>query len=151
MSGIESGFDVSIHRRTVSRATANLPQSAQAAIFTVTVGRILVLAILGEVTTGLQAVANATQLIANPTVGSDVPLCATLDITGDEQGTLYGITGIFSDPMLGVNAGAVEGQARGAIVPIGTIDLSTGGNASGQVQWDLIYVPLDEGATVVAA
>ena len=90
----------------VDRATANLPQTTQSALFTVTGGRILVTSIVGEVTTVIQNQANNTKLVANPTTGTDVDLCAVLSITAKEVGTLFGITGLFSDALVGANAGA---------------------------------------------
>ncbi len=135
----------------VARATAALPQTTAAAIFTVSGGRCIVFQILGEVTTIIQAQANATKLIGNPTVGTDVDLCATLDITGDEVGCLYGVTGLNSDAMIGVNAGDLPAQVRAFIVPAGTIDLSCAASNTGSVKWDLWYFPLDLGAAIVAA
>lgn len=150
MAGIDAAQPRSVGQRVI-RATANLPQGVAAAIFTVAGGRVLVTQIVGEVTTIIQVVANATKLTANPTTGTSVDLCATLDITGDEEGALYGISGTFADALFGVNAGALEGQDKPAVVPIGTIDLDCAGSATGQVQWDIWYIPLDDGATIVAA
>ena len=70
----------------VDRATAALPQTAAAAIFTVTGGRVAIMGILGEVTTAIQNQANNTKLTANPTVGTSVDLCAVLSIANDEVG-----------------------------------------------------------------
>jgi hypothetical protein len=65
---------------------------------------------------------------------------------------MYGITGLFSDAMLGSAAGATVCPRNGVVVNIGTIDLLNAGAANtGSVKWDLWYTPLDAGATVVAA
>lgn len=133
------------------RTAAALPQTTQAALFTVTGGRVLVTSIVGEVTTVIQTQANATKLISNPTTGTDVDLCATLDITADQVGCLYGITGLFSDAMVGANAGAGVVPRNAVVVPVGTIDLSCAASNTGAVKWSLTYIPLDNGASVTAA
>lgn len=135
----------------VSRATAALPQSTAAALFTVATGRVLVTAIIGQVTTVIQTQTNNAKLIANPTTGTDVDLCATLNISADEVGCLYGITGLFSDALVGANAGAAPFPRNGIVVPPGTIDLSCSASSTGSVKWDLYYIPLATGATVTAA
>lgn len=135
----------------VSRPAATLPQTTQAALFNVVGGRVLVLGIIGEVTTVIQTQACATKIRTNPTVGTDVDLCATLDITADEVGCLYGITGTFATAMVGAAAGATVWPALPVVVPTGTIDLSTAGSNTGSVKWDLWYLPIDAGAYVTAA
>lgn len=135
----------------VERATAALPQTTQSALFTVTGGRVLVTSIVGEVTTVIQTQANNTKIVSNPTTGTDVDLCAVLDITADQVGCLYGITGIFSDAMVGANAGATVVPQRAVVVPIGTIDLSCAASNTGGVKWKITYVPLDDGAAIAAA
>jgi len=135
----------------VARATATLPQTTQGSLFTVSGGRIALTAIIGEVTVIIQTQANNTKLIANPTVGTDVDLCAVLSITADEVGTLYGITGLFSDALVGAAAGATVIPRNPVIIPEGTIDLHCAASNTGAVKWDLWYVPLDTGASVAAA
>lgn len=142
----------------VSRATAVLPQSVAAPIFTVAGGRVLITGLVGEVTTIIQAQADATKVTANPTVGSDVDLCATVDITGLEVGGKLALqpdldATPFSVALAKQLAGAIPfGLAQRAIlVAAGTIDLSCAASNTGSVKWDLTYVPLDVGAAVTAA
>lgn len=135
----------------VDRATATLPQTTQSALFTVTGGRIAVLGIVGEVTTAIQNQANNTKIVANPTTGTDVDMCAVLNIAAKEVGTLFGITGTFGDALVGANAGATVLQDRPIVVPIGTIDLSCSAGNTGAVKWKLLWLPIDAAATVVAA
>jgi len=135
----------------VERATAALPQTTQSALFTVTGGRVLVTAIVGEVTTVIQTQANNTKIVANPTAGTDVDICAVLNISADEVGTLYGITGTFTDAMVGANAGATVVPDRGVVVAAGTIDLSCAASNTGSVKWAIFYLPIDDGAYVTAA
>lgn len=135
----------------VSRATDTLPASAAEALFTIAGGRVLLLGIVGEVTTAIQNQACNTKLTANPTTGTDVDICAVLSIANDEVGCLYGITGLFSDAMVGSNAGAGVWPRNPVVLPAGTLDLSTAATNTGSVKWDLWYVPLDTSATVTAA
>ena len=135
----------------VPRATATLPQTTQSALFTVSGGRIALTAIIGEVTVIIQTQANNTKLVSNPTTGTDVDICAVLNISADEVGCLYGITGLFSDALVGAAAGATVLPRNPVVVPEGTIDLSCAASNTGSVAWDLWYVPLDAGASVAAA
>ena len=135
----------------VSRDAATLPQSDSGVLFNVTGGRVIITGIVGEVTTGIQNQANNTKLTANPDTGTSVDICAVLDIADDEVGTLYGITGTFSDAMVGENAGATVWPTAPVVVAAGSIDLDCAASNSGEVKWSLTYVPLDDGASVSAA
>jgi hypothetical protein len=136
---------------TVERAAAALPQGTQSALFTVSGGRVKVLDICGEVTTVIETQANDTKIIANPTVGADVDLCAVNDITADAVGTMYNITGTFANAMIATTSGAHVAQAVPTIVAAGTIDLDCAASNSGETKWVLRYLPLDVGASVAAA
>jgi len=135
----------------VERATATLPQTAQAALFNVKTGRVAVTAIIGEVTVVIQTQANNTKLVANPTTGTDVDLCAVLSISAKEVGCLFGITGLFSDAMVGANAGATVIPKNPVVVPVGSIDLNCAASNTGSVKWTVFYIPIDDGAYVEAA
>lgn len=133
---------------TVTKAAANLPQSTQSALFTITGGRIRVMGIYGEVTTVIETKANNTKIVSNPTVGADVDLCAVNDITADSVGTIYTITGTFANAMVATTSGAVPDQAAKTVVAAGTIDLSCAASSTGQTKWVLQYEAIDPGATV---
>lgn len=135
----------------VERPTAALPATTQAALFNVVGGRVAILSIIGEVTTVIQTQANNTKLVSNPTVGTDVDLCAVLSITAKEVGALFGITGLFSDAMVGANAGATVIPRNPVVVAAGTIDLSCAATNTGAVKWQIRYLPIDEGAYITAA
>ena len=135
----------------VERAAAGLPASTAGALFTVSGGRVAITQIVGEVTTVIQTQANNTKLTANPTTGTSVDICAVLNISADEVGTLYGISGLQSDALIGINAGAVPGQVRDVVVNVGTIDIDCAATNTGEVAWTLFYIPIDDGASVTAA
>jgi len=142
--------DINLGMR-VDRATATLPQTTAAAIFTITGGRVAITQIVGEVTTLIQTQANNTKLTANPTTGTSVDICANLDISADEAGCLYGISGLNTDALIGINAGALPGQTRPVVVNVGTIDLACAASNTGSVKWSIFYVPVDDGAYITAA
>lgn len=134
----------------VNKASATLPASTTQDLFTVSTGRILLTGIVGEGTTVVQTQANNTKLVSVPTTGSSVDLCAVLDITADEVGCLYGITGTFATAMVGANAGAGVFPALGIVIPIGTIKLSCAATNTGATKWSMTYVPIDDGAYVTS-
>lgn len=133
-----------------SRASATLPATTATPYFTVT-GKIRLLDIVGEVTTVIQTQANNAKLIANPTVGADVDLCAVLDITAKAVGTLFSITGTLANAMVATTSGAGVAQASPLIVTAGTIDLSCSATNTGATKWLVRYQPLDVGARVFSA
>lgn len=134
----------------VDRAAAALPQTTQEALFTIANGRVLAI-VLGEVTTVIQTQANNTKLVHNPTVGTDMDLCAVLSITADEVGTLYGITGVPGDAMLGAGQAIRLSASAAVVLKPGTLDLNCAASNTGAVKWSVWYVPIDDGATMVAA
>lgn len=151
-----SGIPGAQHRRLlfgqkVDRATASLPATTQSAIFTITGGRVLVTSLVGEVTTVIQNQACNLKVTANPTTGTDVDIAANLNVQADEVGCLYGITGLFSDAVVGANAGATVVPRNPVVLPVGTLDLVTSATNTGSVKWSITYVPLDDGASVAAA
>ena len=143
----------------VDRATATLPATATGSIFTVAGGRVLLVALLGEVTTAIQAQAININLVHTPTTGTVGDLCAATACISDGVATLYHITGVPADLMSAEKVGGtvvpvdyVAGVlTRQMILPIGAVGLKTSATNTGSIKWSLIYVPFDNGASVVAA
>lgn len=134
----------------IARAAATLPQGANAPIFTIAGGRVLITALVGQVTVVLGSVGNM-KLIATPSVGSAQDMCAVVAAGTLAAGTMLGITGAVGDAMVAQN-GVMKGFSYdGIIVDVGTINLSLSGSSTGSVKWDLFYTSLDDGATVTAA
>lgn len=127
----------------------SLPQTTTSKLFTVS-GKVRILDIIGQVKTVIQAQANSIKLIANPTVGADVDLCAALDINADAVGTKYNITGDLSDALQEITNGAGEtlGDYKPVIVDAGTIDLNATASNTGEIEWTVIYEPIDRRATI---
>jgi len=133
-----------------TRASATLPATTATPYFTVT-GKVKIINIIGEVTTVIQAQANAIKLISNPTVGADVDLCATVESNAAAVGSLFTITGTLANAMIKTVSGAVPSQATPVIVTAGTIDLSTAATNTGATKWTVVWEPIDPGAAVLAA
>jgi hypothetical protein len=136
----------------VSRATATLPASALGAIFNITGGRILIRSLIGEVTTAIQAQACTVKVTSTPTTGSAVDLsAASASISGLEIGGKLTLPAAAATALVTGNAGAVIGDQAKWIVAVGSLGITTSATNTGSVKWDLIYVPIDIGAQVVAA
>jgi hypothetical protein len=136
----------------VARAADNLPQTTTESLFTIAGGRVLITALIGEVTTVIQNSDPVAKLTSNPTTGSSVDIASTADLTSLEAGGFVVCEGDGTALVLS-NAGAAY-MAAGVgfwVCPIGTIDLTTGASKTGAFKWDLFYIPIDEGASVVAA
>lgn len=136
----------------VDKASAVLPNSGVATIyFTVSGGRVLLTGLVGEVTTIVQAQATTFKWTSVPTTGTGVDMCATVDLNAKEAGCLIGITGLPADAAVATNAGLTTGFKQQMIVPTGTLKVTTGATSSGATKWSLFYIPIDDGAAVVAS
>jgi hypothetical protein len=132
-----------------SKSTGTLAAST-VALFTVAGGRVAVTSVYGIVTTAV-TVANSYQLQHNPTAGTTAPLFAATDIgtTDTAVGELFGFTGDALGSTLSVG-GAVETLRAPIVLAIGQVEsVSTG--TDGAITWVVTWVPLDDGASLVAA
>lgn len=141
----------------VNRATAALPATAAQNIFTISGGRILLTSLLGEVTTVIQAQATTVKLTSTPTTGTAVDLTAnTGDINALEVGGFITVTPALTLTPFGLAiqkqlAGATTMSAVRIVIPIGSLSYTTGATSTGAIKWTMTYIPLDDGASVVAA
>jgi hypothetical protein len=117
-------------------------------LFTVVGGRVLMVALIGRVTTQIEAAATG----CNVRIGAvALSLAGGLDITGDVVGTMYGITGTVGDAMYDT-AGYLRLQTTPLVLNTGTVNLNNAGAGStGAIAWSMLYVPIDDGAYVEAA
>lgn len=152
-----SGFSTGVASgRSVERATALPPQGTTGNIFSITGGKVRVTSIVGEVTTLIGAVANATKLIHDPTgVGANVDLCATLDINAKAVGVLLSIVGVLATAMKATTLWMVVPADNipypGLILGPGAIVLSCAGSSvTGAIKWTLTYEPIDAAGVVTA-
>ena len=135
----------------VERDAALPPQSDTEDLFTVVGGRVLLKQIIGEVTTQIGNVANATKLEHNPDDASAGDMCGTVDIDNDDVGTVYGITGTVGTAMQ-KSTDVLLAQASPQILKAGAIEITCAGSSvSGGIKWTVVYVPIDDGAYIETA
>jgi hypothetical protein len=146
----------------VQTAAITNPQTASTAIFTVS-GRVIVTSLIGEVTTVQGATANSFNITFDPTgAGAVGNVCAATVCTSDAVGTFYSVSGVQADLLGSQTAGGTQvpthvlspvgaSQGLGFMVPAGSMLLAASGSNTGATQWTLTYIPLDDGASVVAA
>lgn len=138
----------------VSRATATLPATGAQNIFTISGGRILLVALIGEVTTAIQAQSTTVKVTSTPTTGSAIDMSsATADVNALEIGGRISLANppAAATALVKTNAGFTNLAGVNTVVPVGTISYTTGATSTGSIKWDLIYIPYDNGASVVAA
>jgi len=138
----------------VTKAAAALPQSTSANLFTVT-GLVLVKRIVGYVTVGIGAFANATKLKTNSTgAGATTDISGTVEMNAAAADTRLEITGTFANAaVLTIDVPLAKVQTAEIVVPPGTIMVDCAGSdgGDGRMRWSVTYVPLESGAQIVAA
>lgn len=142
--------------QVVQKATGTVA-NGETPLFTIAGGKVLVTGILGFVTVAIGANATNAKLVFDPTAtGSDFDLCTATAITSDAVEQQYTIAGTVESVGALLVAGAV-GQCN----PFFTDPLSlTPGQlhqnlsadpSGGEITWRLWYLPIDTGASIVAA
>lgn len=136
--------------QTASKATGTLAATT-VPLFTVAGGRVMVTAMWGLVTTAI-TVANSYKLQFNPTTGDTSDMCAATDIgtTDTAAGSIlqFGLATTTAPPKL-MSIGTGTGRLD-TVLTIGQIEHVSAGT-DGAITWSLTWVPLDSGATLVAA
>jgi hypothetical protein len=130
----------------VQKASATLPSSTTQDIFTITGGYVLVRALVGQVT--VEVGAGTTH---DHSTGTTIDVATDVVIASDEVGTLYYVEG-DGTALIPISSGYAQAAAgQGFILPAGTLQIVTSETTAGATKWDLWYLPLDDGATVVSA
>lgn len=142
----------------VSQPTVALPATTTGQIFRVTGGRVLVRALVGEVTTATGATVTTCKVSskklsnANVAVGTAVDVASAVSVASLEVGSLFFVEGDGTAAVTSTAGAAFIGTNSGLwIAPQGEIYLTTSATNTGSMKWDLWYQPLDAGAVVVAA
>lgn len=136
----------------VSKASATLPSSTTQNIFTVAGGKVLIRALVGEVTVEVGAGTTPDlQVQHDPATGTTIDVATDVVIASDEVGTLYYVEG-DGTALVPISSGYAQAAAgQGFILPIGTLQIVTSETTDGATKWDLWYLPLEDGASVVSA
>ena len=135
----------------VDKAAIAIAGASTKSLFTVVGGNCIILGLIGEVTTIVQAQADATKYISTPTVGTAVDLCAAVDITGHEVGGLLTIVGVFATAAVKGNAGAGVMMTTPVLVAPGVIGINTAASNTGAYKFSIWYLPAEDGAYIEAA
>lgn len=130
----------------VVRPSANLPQTTTQDLFIVSGGAVSLLAVIGEITTGIQAQST------------------NINVYGGSTMTPWWSSNISSQPAgkyLGWDETATTAIADTVIRSIPrypltlhdgvVIKLSSDANSAGQIKWTALYRPIDAGAKIVGA
>lgn len=133
----------------VSRPAAALPSTTIGSIFTISGGRVLIRALTGTVVTLLSGT-NSTTVGLTPSGGASAP--AALSSAGVIP------VAVGSPVVSKLDGGALIVVVSGSIIAptpwlasAGAVTITTASTVTGTVSWDLVYVPLDPGASVAAA
>lgn len=133
--------------RTVTKSTGTLAATT-IPLFTIAGGLVAVTSIVGRVTTAI-TVANSYKLQHNPTAGTTVDLCAATDIgtTDTVVGEILVVSGVRAT---GLSVGANPRVTPYQIMDTGQIE-SVSAGTDGVILWAVTWVPIDAGASLVAA
>jgi len=143
----------------VNRPVSIIPQTVVAPgteYFTVAGGLVLVTGLVGIMTAPLSGAVNG-QWCFEPTTGTRTNVTGATVLGGLQQGDILTVSGIATEGMLPVAGtvaqlmGGVTGSCRGLVLPPGALGVFTDASRGGNWIWILWYMPIDTGATVVAA
>lgn len=153
MTNMIKGQDVRTVRAgiLVTRTAVALPSTALGNIFTIAGGRVLITALTGIVIATLSGT-NSTTVGVTPTAAGNASAPAALSSAG-----IIPVT-IGSAVSSKLDGGAMIVTAAGSLLAptpymalAGVVTITTASTVTGTVQWELLYVPYDTGASVVAA
>ena len=133
------------------REATTLPQTTAFPIFNIVGGRVLMTGIGGRITIILGAVGNMG-LEENPTVGTTELICAVVAAGTYAAGDHVGITGIAANAMIPAATGGIPAMTtQGVVLRVGTLDWRLSGSSTGEMEWALAYIPIDDGAYMTVA
>lgn len=160
-SGRQATVDqwIQVTQATAAGAGIALPTSGLTGqLFRVKGGRVVVRALLGQVTTAIQNQACNVKVTskaldtASVAVGTAVDIAANLDVANMELGGFYFVEGDGTAAVKSTAGGVLGGTNDGSwIAPQGEIYITTSATNTGAFKWDLWYQPLDAGAFVEPA
>ena len=134
-------YDIAGDReRSISKTPSNV---ATGNLFSVRGGLIKIIDIVGIVQTVIETQANSIKLLIDPeNPATDTDICAALEVTTDDVGTVYTITGTFANALVATTNGVVIPQAKAIICPPGMIELNGTAINTGVIRWSMYYVAL---------
>lgn len=142
-----TAFRKAILGNVASKSTGTLAATT-IPLFTIAGGLVAVTSLQGRVTTAV-TVANSYKLQHNPTLGTTVDLCAATDIgtTDTVLGEILVVSGVRAT---GLTVGANPRVATAVVMDVGQIE-SVSAGTDGVILWIATWIPIEDGATLVAA
>ena len=139
----------------VDRAAATMTGASTKSLFNVEGGRVLVRALVGEVTVAVANSTNNAKFVSTPDVGSVADMCAVGATQNLGIGGLVSLPGTSIATAMHVSsttaAGAVPAcNTSGIIAAAGVIGYNNSHSTDGTLKFSIWYVPLDEGAYVTS-
>lgn len=134
----------------VSKATGAITGNPTTALFTITGGEVLITAVWGVVTTALTTDSGTYALQNNPTTGDTQVIVTATDLgTSDTAvGSPIGLDGGATAAAKFLRGGRVD---LNAVVSVGQIEFVGAASANGAITFSVCWVPLVQGARLVAA
>lgn len=139
---------------SVNEPAKPLPSGGTSPLFTVIGGRVVITALIGTATSaGGTTVATSVQITTAPTSGTSVALSTATTAAGVitvAQNNMISLVAPIAGVANPIFAGAATAGDGAHVAPVGTINVTTVGAATGSMTWDLLYIPFDTGAYVAA-
>jgi len=140
-------WGIRVERDAAQITVASVP------IFTINVGAVVMLSLIGTVTVVIPAAACTIHIDTAPTAGATTAL-STLggSISGFAVGRQFHLAATVA-AHVNSTGGAFPDVCPNWVLPVGTLNLhgETAATTTGLVKWTMVYVPFDEGAYVTAA
>jgi len=117
-------------------------------------GSVQILSIIGRVTTVIQSQATTVKLGIQADALTIEDICATLDINGFLVGSMLGISGSYTDAMIGTTGKPSKPPTTPinfTCITSGIIKVTYGAASSGAIVWEVLWIPLNAAGSVVAA
>lgn len=141
---------IALGQGPVSKATGTITGNPTTALFTIAGGEVLITSLYGKVTTALSTDSGTYALQQNPTTGDTQTIVTATDLgtTDTAVGSVVGLThGTTAAPAF-LRGGTAD---LGVVVTTGQIEFVGAASANGALTFYVTWVPLTDGATLVAA
>lgn len=133
-----------------SKATGTITGNPTTPLFTVAGGEVLITSVYGKVTTALSTDGGTYALQQNPTTGDTQTIVTATDLgTSDTAvGSVIGLDQGTTAATKFLRGGRVD---LNAVVTTGQIEFVGASSANGAITFYVTWIPLTDGATLVAA
>lgn len=142
--------EISMGRGPVSKASGAISGNPTINCFTVAGGEVLITGLWLKVTTAVTTDGGTLAVQNDPTAGDTITIVAATDLgtTNTTAGTVVGLDQTAATATKFLRGGRVD---LNAVVTTGTVDLVGASSVDGAVTVYVTWVPLTDGATLVAA